>query len=78
MGLLGTDPAFQRRGRATTLLRHVLDMADAEGRRVFVEARLAALPLYERLGWRVIDKLTFPMEDEEVKERRVKDEERRV
>lgn len=51
-------------------------MADAEGRRVFVEASLGALPQYERLGWRVMDKLTFSMEDEEVKEGRVKEEER--
>lgn len=55
-------------------LRHVFDMADAEGRRAFLEVSLAALPVYGRLGWRVIDKLAFSIDDEEVEEGRMKEE----
>jgi Mg2+/citrate symporter len=37
------------------LMRHVLDMADAEGRTTYIEATSAGYPLYLKLGFREID-----------------------
>jgi len=53
--LLATDPAYQRRGLASKLLKHVLDSADREGKKAYIEATLAGYPVYERLGWKVVD-----------------------
>ncbi|CZR60970.1 uncharacterized protein PAC_10866 [Phialocephala subalpina] len=53
--LLGTHPAYQRKGLASKLLKHVLDMADREGRKVYIEATPAGHPVYLRLGFRDID-----------------------
>ncbi|KFY12801.1 hypothetical protein V492_03651, partial [Pseudogymnoascus sp. VKM F-4246] len=55
MGLLATDPEFQGKGCATMLLRHGLDMADRDGRKAYIEATPAGLPLYKKLGWVVVD-----------------------
>ncbi|KAF8867113.1 hypothetical protein BDZ45DRAFT_609269 [Acephala macrosclerotiorum] len=53
--LLGTHPAYQRKGLASKLLKHVLDMADREGRKVYIEATPAGHPVYLKLGFRDID-----------------------
>ena len=54
---IAVAPAHRRRGLATTLLRHVLGDAAARGvTRATLEVRasnVAALQLYERLGFRV-------------------------
>lgn len=76
MGLLGTDPAFHRKGLATMLLKHVLDMADREGKKVYIEATKDGFPVYERLGWKVIDRITLTLDEEDVRSGKVKDEER--
>ncbi|KFY96612.1 hypothetical protein V500_02403 [Pseudogymnoascus sp. VKM F-4518 (FW-2643)] len=55
MGLLATDPEFQGKGCGTMLLRHGLELADREGRRAYIEATPAGLPLYKKLGWVVVD-----------------------
>ena len=36
-------------------MRHVLDMADAEGRKTYIEATNAGYPLYLKLRFREID-----------------------
>lgn len=66
VGLLGTDPEFQRRGCASALLKHVLDMADAEGRKAYIEATAAGFPVYKKLGWKVIDKLEFDIDEKDL------------
>ncbi|KUJ20317.1 acyl-CoA N-acyltransferase [Mollisia scopiformis] len=53
--LLGTDPAYQRKGLASRLLKHVLDMADREGRKVYIEATPAGHPVYLKLGFKDVD-----------------------
>jgi GNAT superfamily N-acetyltransferase len=52
---LATDPEFQRRGLGGMLLRQGIERADAEGRRIYLEATEAGRPLYEKLGWKDID-----------------------
>ncbi len=37
------------------LLTHVLDMADREGRKCYIEATDAGHPLYVKLGWKDVD-----------------------
>ena len=55
MGLLATDPQFQGKGCATMLLKYGLELADREGRKAYIEATSAGLPLYKKLGWVVVD-----------------------
>ncbi|KFY59451.1 hypothetical protein V497_04261 [Pseudogymnoascus sp. VKM F-4516 (FW-969)] len=55
MGLLATDPEFQGKGCASMLLKYGLDLADKEGRRAYIEATPAGLPLYKKLGWVIVD-----------------------
>ncbi|KAG9238704.1 acyl-CoA N-acyltransferase [Amylocarpus encephaloides] len=53
--LLAIDRLYQRKGLGSMLLKHVLDMADAEGRKVYIEATDAGWPLYKKLGFEDID-----------------------
>lgn len=50
--MLATDPAFQGRGAGSQLLRWGLARADAAGVEAYLEASPAAVPLYEKLGFR--------------------------
>lgn len=76
MGLLATHPDFQRRGCATILLKHVLDMADREGRRTYIEATRPGRPVYEKLGWKTVEILKLSLDEEDVQAGRVKEEDR--
>jgi GNAT superfamily N-acetyltransferase len=53
--LLATAPAYQRRGLGNRLLKHVLQMADKEGKMAYIEATDAGFPIYLKLGWKQID-----------------------
>jgi GNAT superfamily N-acetyltransferase len=72
MGLLSSSPKFQRRGCATMLLKHVLDMADSEGRLCYIEATPMGLSVYQRLGWEIIDRLDLNIASEEEKEKGIR------
>jgi GNAT superfamily N-acetyltransferase len=50
-----TDPAYQGRGAGSLLSRKVLEMAAADGMPVYLESTEVAIPMYEKLGFKVID-----------------------
>jgi GNAT superfamily N-acetyltransferase len=54
LGLLMTDPAFQRRGIGTALLEWGLALADREKVPCFLLASPFGYPLYRSLGWNVV------------------------
>jgi GNAT superfamily N-acetyltransferase len=55
--LLVTDPAYQRKGLASKLLKHGLDLADAEDRQAYIEATRMGHPVYLKLGFRDVDSI---------------------
>ncbi|KAL2067434.1 hypothetical protein VTL71DRAFT_1859 [Oculimacula yallundae] len=59
--LLATSPQYQRLGLGSRLLRHVLDQADAENRKCYIEATKAGHPVYFKLGFRDVDELRLDM-----------------
>jgi ribosomal protein S18 acetylase RimI-like enzyme len=52
---LATDPVYQGRGLGTMLLNQGIELAEAESKRIYLEATEMGHPLYEKLGWRDID-----------------------
>jgi GNAT superfamily N-acetyltransferase len=59
--LLATDPAYQRRGLATKLLNHVLDMADKQGKVSYLESTDAGWSVYRKLAYKEIDVLEIDL-----------------
>lgn len=49
--LLATNPTYQRKGLASRLLKHVLEIADRENRKCYIEATNAGHPVYLKLGF---------------------------
>jgi hypothetical protein len=43
------------------LLEHVIALAEAEGRRIYLEASPSGHPLYEKLGWKDVDLITIDL-----------------
>jgi ribosomal protein S18 acetylase RimI-like enzyme len=61
LSILGTDPAFQRSGVGTALLRPILERCDAGGTCAYLEAsRIENVPYYERFGFEVVAPLPMP------------------
>ncbi|TRX87879.1 hypothetical protein FHL15_011218 [Xylaria flabelliformis] len=56
---LCTRHNYHGRGIGSALLRSVLDLADKEGLWAYLEATRLAVPAYERLGYKIVDKLEF-------------------
>ncbi|KAJ8121007.1 hypothetical protein ONZ43_g2436 [Nemania bipapillata] len=56
---LCTRHNYQGRGIGSALLRSVLDLADREGLSAYLEATRVGLPLYRKLGYKVVDTLDF-------------------
>ena len=48
---LATDPAYQGQGLAKQLLKWVTDMADAEGKRVYLDSTPEGVPVYKKCGF---------------------------
>src|SRR5690349_165820 len=52
VGLVGVDPAYQRRGIARAMMEHLMRWADEHGSPVLLlDASPAGAPLYEHLGF---------------------------
>jgi GNAT superfamily N-acetyltransferase len=61
LAVLGTDPAEQRSGVGTALLRPVLARCDRDGIAAYLEAsRIENVPYYERFGFEVVAPLAMP------------------
>lgn len=48
---------YWRQGLGGVLLKHVLDLADAEGKKAWIEATAAGRPLYAKFGFKEVDPL---------------------
>jgi len=55
LNILAVHPQYQRRGLGSRLIEPVLALADAEGRRTYIEASRKGVRLYERYGWVRVD-----------------------
>jgi hypothetical protein len=55
LGILATDPKYERRGAATSLIRWGIGHAAAEKMPIWIEATPTGYPLYQKLGWTVVD-----------------------
>lgn len=61
MSYLCTDPKFGGRGAASGLLRRVQTEAAAEDAAVILEATMNAVSFYEKLGFKVQEKLEMTL-----------------
>ena len=57
--ILAVRPADQRRGAGGMLVRWGVERADAEGLPCYVDSTPVAVPVYERHGFRVVDRLVI-------------------
>ena len=60
--ILAIDPAYQRRGLGSMLIRPGLEAADKADAHTYIEASPAGLGLYLKHGWEVVDELVIDME----------------
>lgn len=58
---LATHSDYQKRGIGTMLLNQGIAVADAEGKKIYLEATTAGHPLYLKLGWKDIDLITVDL-----------------
>ena len=59
VSLLCVHAAHQRKGLGSMLLKHGLALADAEGKKTYIEASETGHPLYLKFGWKDIDLLSI-------------------
>lgn len=59
--ILAVDPAYQRRGLGSMLIRPGLADADRAGLQTYIEASPDGLPLYLKHGWAPVDELVLDM-----------------
>jgi ribosomal protein S18 acetylase RimI-like enzyme len=52
---LSTDPEFQRLGLGRMLMEHSLALADAAGKKTYIEGSRSGHHLYEKLGFKKVD-----------------------
>jgi predicted N-acetyltransferase YhbS len=59
MSLLAVRPKYQRRGLGSMLLAPVLELADGENAKTFIQASAEGLGLYQRFGWKQVDEMVI-------------------
>lgn len=59
--ILVVDPAYQRRGLGSMLIRQGLEAADKAGAQTYIEATPDGLPLYLKFGWEPVDEMVIDM-----------------
>jgi GNAT superfamily N-acetyltransferase len=57
MGILAVRPEYQRKGLGSMLLTPVLELADKDKAKVFVQASVKGLGLYLKHGWIEVDEI---------------------
>lgn len=62
MYFLGVHQKYQGKGVGKLLLKHGLSLADAEGRKTYIEATDAGRRLYLKLGWKEIGLLSVDVQ----------------
>ncbi|KAI3398255.1 hypothetical protein diail_9593 [Diaporthe ilicicola] len=63
LSLIATSTKYFKRGAARALIVPMLEIADAEGVRAYLEATPAGKPIYEKLGFREVDSLEFNLDE---------------
>ncbi|KAI1806016.1 acyl-CoA N-acyltransferase [Daldinia bambusicola] len=63
LSLLCTSPKYYRRGAAKALLEPMLAIADAHGLKSYLEATPNGKGVYEKMGFREVDRLTFDLKE---------------
>lgn len=63
LSLIATNPKYFNQGAAKALILPMLEIADSEGRRTYLEATPTGRPLYEKWGFRVVDVLEFNLDE---------------
>ncbi|KAH9900295.1 acyl-CoA N-acyltransferase [Xylariomycetidae sp. FL2044] len=63
LSLLCTAPRYHRRGIGRALLEPILQAADRIGLRTYLEASPAGVPLYEKLGFGVVDVIAYDLSE---------------
>lgn len=61
LSLICTNPKYLRRGAAKAMIASMLDLADAQGIKAYLEATPAGKPIYEKLGFREVDSLEWDL-----------------
>jgi GNAT superfamily N-acetyltransferase len=57
--MLATHPSHQHRGAATSLMKELVDEADALGLEIYCEATMTGRPMYEKYGFVPVKTLRF-------------------
>lgn len=68
LSLLAVDPAYQRRGLGTVVLKYMLEQVNASGNKAYLEAMPAGHGLYKKLGWEDVELMELDMSSIGVKE----------
>jgi predicted N-acetyltransferase YhbS len=59
---IGTDPSHERRGAASSLTRWGLDRCVKNKIPAYLESTLNAVPFYEKLGFKITERLSIELE----------------
>ncbi|KAI1774843.1 putative GNAT family acetyltransferase [Hypoxylon cercidicola] len=60
---IGTDPAYERRGAATMMVRWGIDQSKNDRVPAYLESTVEAAPFYRKLGFVEVEKLSLTYED---------------
>lgn len=61
LSFIGTDPQYERRGAATALMKSGLDRCCRSNVPAYLESTLKAVPFYERLGFKIMCRVTISL-----------------
>ncbi|KAG8161546.1 hypothetical protein KVR01_008533 [Diaporthe batatas] len=63
LSLIATSTKYFKKGAAKALILTMLNMADTQGHRTYLEATPAGKPIYEKYGFREVDRLEFNLDE---------------